>query len=243
MKLKSTVALLLLAQILAFTSDYQNKTEYYYNLTKMKDATPPREVEMVKIDNLSRGTSVVKRGVLFTYKNRNAHAVYIAGNFSQWQTIPMQKNTHGLWYFFLEEYSTEKDLEYKFQVNGIWVADPLNSMRRDDGYGSYTSLSEPAFSSLGKNVTFRKIDGRTIEFRLYRPNARMISLVGDFNNWNPEADLLEKGDDNIWRLVKRISPGTYRYKYVVDGKWMADVYNNESCSDQTGEICSMVYIR
>lgn len=243
MKIKSIITILLLLQIVAFRSDYKSHGEFnYYDLTHLKTAEPPRELEMVKLDNLSSGTSIISRGLLFTYSNRDARSVCIAGNFSQWAPRRMTRNNHGIWYFFLEEYGLGDRIEYKYQVGGIWTPDPLNSLRRDDGIGSYVSLASPAYSREGKNVTYKIIGPGTVQFRIYMPGARMISLVGDFNNWNPENDLLEKGNDGIWRLVKRITPGTYRYKYIVDGTWMPDTYNSSTASDDTGEICSLISV-
>ena len=243
MKMKGIIVLLSLLQIAAFSSDYRTQGEYnYYNLTHLKTSEPPRELEMVKLDNLSTGNSIISRGLLFTYNNRNARSVSIAGNFSQWRPRPMTRNPHGIWYYFLEEYSSGDRIEYKYQVGGIWTPDPVNNWRRDDGIGSYVSLASPAFSREGKNVTYRIIAPGTVQFRIYMPSARMISIVGDFNNWNPENDLLEKGGDGIWRLTKKITPGTYRYKYIVDGTWMPDTYNSSSASDDTGEVCSLISI-
>lgn len=61
-------------------------------------------------------------------------------------------------------------------------------------------------------------------FTLRAPNAREVHLVGDFNNWNPTVEPMEKNGDTfeIWLFLV---PGTYRYKFVVDGTWIVDPEN------------------
>lgn len=54
-------------------------------------------------------------------------------------------------------------------------------------------------------------------FTVWAPNAERVSLVGDFNSWNPDANVLEKIDGGMWiTFVRGISEGS-RYKYCIDG--------------------------
>jgi len=97
------------------------------------------------------------------------------------------------------------------------------------------------YEKLGSHV--REIEGvKGVHFAVWAPNAEAVSVIGDFNHWNPENDLLKKGDDGIWRLRKRIPTGMYRYRYIIDGAWQPDIYNPLSGSDDTGEICSILKI-
>lgn len=70
-------------------------------------------------------------------------------------------------------------------------------------------------------------DGRAL-FGLYAPGKKRIDLVGDFNDWEPGRDPLEADPDGFWSLEKRFDPGTYRYRYVVDGELVVcDPYARE----------------
>ena len=229
--------------LMAFTSEASNlKTEYYDSLFSLQNAGPPREVEMLRIDRASRNRIYLQKGILFTYKNRDARDSSIAGDFSGWNLTGMERSKNGVWYYFLGEYKNDKTVRYKFIVDGIWMADPANPDRADDGTGSYVSTVLPVQSGEGRYVSFRILKKNYIEFRIYRPKAKFISVIGDFNHWNPENDLLKKGDDGIWRLRKRIPTGMYRYRYIIDGAWQPDIYNPLSGSDDTGEICSILKI-
>lgn len=219
------------------------KTEYRQvyssKLFKLKVSSAPEKIQLVDLDNIAGG-SMVKRGTLFTYKNRIAGEVFICGNFTHWQTRKMRRSKDGVWFFFLPLGNHGETLEYKYNVDGLWTPDPKNPNEKDDMNGSYLSLSQEKKVENYAHISFRKISRGVVEFRIYKPSAKIISLVGDFNNWNPEEDLMERDSRGVWRLKKKLLPGQYRYRYIIDGKWTVDVYNPNSSSDNTGELCSII---
>ncbi|MBN2078838.1 MAG: glycogen-binding domain-containing protein [Spirochaetes bacterium] len=216
---------------------------YFSSLKFTTRADAPRRVTMVLPGKRQGQSTMVCEGVLLTYGNRTAKNVFVAGNFSGWKPLAMKRSDSGIWYHFLEASGKGSDLAYKYLVDGIWIADPLNPDRIDDRMGSYLSIAEPPLKSEGRHVSWRYAGRDGVEFRLYRPKARFVSIVGDFNNWNPEDDLLEKGPEGIWRLRKQLLPGMYRYSFIIDGEWHPDVYNPRSGSDANGMVCSIIEIR
>jgi 1,4-alpha-glucan branching enzyme len=63
---------------------------------------------------------------------------------------------------------------------------------------------------------------RTAEFTFYRPNAKRVFLVGDFNGWKPNDLPLMRGENGYWRGVVKLPPGTFRFRYLADGQWFVD---------------------
>ena len=62
-----------------------------------------------------------------------------------------------------------------------------------------------------------------IPFAIEAPAAASISVVGDFNDWNPSVTPLERRRDGRWTVRLKLPPGRYRYSYLVDGtRWVAD---------------------
>jgi 1,4-alpha-glucan branching enzyme len=216
--------------------------KYYLSLKSLKDAEAPKKVRMIRSDG-NHNTRLLSEGILFTLKSRQAKSVMIAGNFSGWKTHRMTRSKNGIWYYYLLADNDIYEIKYKFMIDGIWTPDPVNPDRVDDGAGSYVSLTTPMRINEGKQLSYKIIDKGSIEFRIYRPDARFVSIVGDFNHWNPENDILNKGRDGIWRLKKRLPPGVYRYKYIIDGLWSPDIYNSKSGSDISGEICSIIEVK
>ncbi len=216
----------------------------YDRLNHLRNANPPEKIRLVMPQNVGTGRLAVQDGLLFTYKDRKAGKVSIAGNFTTWKLRRMDRGKDGVWFYFLPEadYPDLNKVEYKFNVDGLWTDDPYNISREDDRAGSYISTTDLEHAPENKFVTYKMIKKNTVQFRIYKPDARIISLVGDFNGWNPENDLMKKGTDGIWRLDKRLASGTYRYKFIIDGEWLPDTYNPDSASDNTGDICSVIKI-
>lgn len=60
--------------------------------------------------------------------------------------------------------------------------------------------------------------------------ARSVAVVGEFNDWSPDASLMTRSDDGFFRITISLTPGhSYRYCYLIDGSrwendWQADRY-------------------
>ena len=63
---------------------------------------------------------------------------------------------------------------------------------------------------------------RNVWFRLKAPTASRVCVAGTFNDWNPTATPLAKSKEGEWRVEKRLAPGEYEYRFVVDGVWQED---------------------
>ena len=63
-----------------------------------------------------------------------------------------------------------------------------------------------------------------IIFTIDAPGASSVYLAGDFNNWNPTLEKMER-IGNSFQSILFIEPGVYRYKFVVDGEWRLDPDN------------------
>ena len=47
--------------------------------------------------------------------------------------------------------------------------------------------------------------------------AEQVALCGDFNDWAPEGISLARAADRSWQVTVPLTPGSYRYKYLLDG--------------------------
>jgi hypothetical protein len=63
-----------------------------------------------------------------------------------------------------------------------------------------------------------------VYFTLVAPGAKEVFLVGDFNNWNPTVEKMYRSGDTF-EISLYMVEGSYRYKFVVDGKWIVDPDN------------------
>jgi 1,4-alpha-glucan branching enzyme len=58
-----------------------------------------------------------------------------------------------------------------------------------------------------------------VHFGVWAPNAQGVSVIGDWNGWNPEADPMSQSDDSgVWRVSVGIAQPGQRYKYRIVGR-------------------------
>jgi 1,4-alpha-glucan branching enzyme len=82
---------------------------------------------------------------------------------------------------------------------------------------------------------------RMTQFAFPAPAARLVSLVGDFNNWNTKAGPMHKGPDGTWHLGVALKPGRYEYRYLADEVWCNDPAVTEKAANSMGtENCVRV---
>ncbi len=53
-------------------------------------------------------------------------------------------------------------------------------------------------------------------------SATAVYLVGTFNDWDPLATPLVEANPGEWSVTLGLAPGTYEYKFVVDGVWCCE---------------------
>jgi hypothetical protein len=72
-----------------------------------------------------------------------------------------------------------------------------------------------------------------VVFRYYDTEVSRVNLVGDFNNWSQTSDpMTDKNNDGEWSLFYPLAPGSYEYKFVLDGtRWVPDPRNPNSVPD------------
>ena len=63
---------------------------------------------------------------------------------------------------------------------------------------------------------------KPIDFKLYAPRAKQVSLAGSFNNWDTRSLSARKDTKGNWAVKVNLKPGRYEYKFVVDGSWLND---------------------
>lgn len=86
---------------------------------------------------------------------------------------------------------------------------------------------------------------RVFEFGVAAPNAARVALVGDFNDWDPTRTPMRHTNaaDSVWTAVLPLSPGRYRYAFLVDGmRWLADPGAPAVGDDEFGTPSSVVTV-
>jgi len=81
---------------------------------------------------------------------------------------------------------------------------------------------------------------RGINFICPAPQARSVSLVGDFNKWNPTAHPMKRMPDGAWLLLVELPHGHHRYAFLVDGSLTLDPKAQGITRNDQGERVSLL---
>jgi 1,4-alpha-glucan branching enzyme len=73
----------------------------------------------------------------------------------------------------------------------------------------------------------KEISTAKIQFLFHAPEAQNVSLGGNFNNWDTQADPMKKDKKGIWKVTVNLISGRYEYRFFVDEKWE----NDPSCTE------------
>ena len=64
---------------------------------------------------------------------------------------------------------------------------------------------------------------RSVTFAIEADSAAAVSVVGDFNGWDPASTPLTRGTSGTWTVTLSLLPGRYRFSFLLDGRiWRAD---------------------
>ncbi|MEW5693826.1 MAG: glycogen-binding domain-containing protein [Candidatus Hydrogenedentota bacterium] len=175
------------------------------------------------------------------YNNPQAKKVYVAGDWNNWSPDAdlMTKNSQGLWEIDLDLMPGE--YQYKFVVDGEWKQDPSNPLSADDGFGGKNSVLKVEGSDSKESRSAVSTSGTT--FRFKDAEAKTVHLAGEFNNWldneqgrvRGKEEWLMKKEGDVWTITVDLRPGTYKYKYVINGgeTWKKDPNAPDSGDDNS----------
>lgn len=115
-----------------------------------------------------------------------------------------------------------KPVRYRCRGNGAewWVTDPYSFgpvLGPMDDFLIAEGTHFRLFDKLGAHVIHHEgADG--VHFAVWAPNARSVTLVGDFNGWNPAAHMMRRRVDiGVWEIfIPDIGEGA-AYKYRITG--------------------------
>jgi len=92
---------------------------------------------------------------------------------------------------------------------------------------------------MSKIKTKQKIKRRKVTFSLEAAEAGEVFLMGNFNDWNPKIHPMKADGNGIWNKTVIIPPGKYEYKFLIDGDWIEDPQNDQTCPNCFGTLNSV----
>ena len=81
---------------------------------------------------------------------------------------------------------------------------------------------------------------RAVNFICNAPQAQSVSVVGDFNEWNPAVHPMKQMTDGAWLLSIELKHGHHRYAFLVDGAMTLDPRAQGITRNDQGERVSLI---
>ena len=217
-------------------------------MEQLREPKKPKYVHFLDWQDYPESKNILKKGILFTYRNLMAKNVYIAGNFTNGKKIKMKRNSYGIFYYLqpIVQNVGETNFEYfyKFYVDGVWQKDPTNNEIRiqDNTEFSYYYFDDPEKHYLDRTEVLEiknayqtkfylvefKVHEKHLKRILNKSNIESVSVVGDFNRWNADINILKKDSKGVFRFKTYLTPGIHFYNFVVDGEWVLDPLNENT---------------
>lgn len=100
---------------------------------------------------------------------------------------------------------------------------------------SFQSFRDPGRYSAKKQI-------KPINFFCSAPAATTVSLVGDFNDWDPAAQPMRQQPDGTWFAQVPLSHGHHHYCFIVDGKPTLDPRAQGTARNEMNEKVSLIAV-
>jgi len=83
---------------------------------------------------------------------------------------------------------------------------------------------------------------KPINFFCVAPTARGVSVLGDFNAWDPGSHPMKRQPDGNWLLQIPLHHGHHHYVFLVDGKAVLDPRAQGVARNQKGDRVSLLSV-
>jgi len=192
---------------------------------------------------------ITEGGILFRYKDeeKNPQYVMVSGDFNNWKKpLLMVKNIHNVYVYLYNEKDErsvvlkEGKYRYRYLVDGIWMKDEKNYKYVYDSYGtelSYFEVKKPIIITAYNPV---HVSNNKYVFYYRDETAKKVYIVGDFNNQNPYSHPLKKNKSGIWEIELHLPPGSYAYRFIVDGIYSRDPLGTKIVHDRFDNVYTSV---
>ena len=81
---------------------------------------------------------------------------------------------------------------------------------------------------------------RAVNFICHATEARAVSLIGDFNQWDPSVHPMNRMPDRSWMTTVELKHGHHCYAFLVDGVLVLDPSAQGVTRNEKGERVSLL---
>jgi 1,4-alpha-glucan branching enzyme len=196
-------------------------------MKSIDSSRPPRMLDDVLVLSLKPDRPALFVGVRFAHE--------------AWKVLhPYTRNDRGAFVLDYPVPEGVREIRYRIVVDGLWMPDPANPRTDTDesgvSFSVYSLEKEPV-----RTIVNPKPDGRSLTFVFQGSPGRRVSLVGDFNNWDPFMDPLDETAPGMYSISIRVPAGEHWYYFFTDGRRILDRFNAQTGVDPDGGTVSYFF--
>lgn len=235
--IKLTCLILLLLPWTAFAAEGEGATKAPPAATPAPDSINTYLHLQVNSLTKAEAPKVADRKLILTWKG-DTQPRYVAAAFKHEafrQKHLFWRNQNGVYFLVFDLTSdTPSTLEYRLIVDGLWQGDPTNPQRIRDTQG--TTLSRVSVAPQDLPAHHGPVQGffGEVEFAYHGKPGQQVSIIGNFNQWDPFSHVLEEAHPGEYHLKLTLPPGTILYKFVVGTRSFLDTGNAHTGHDAQG---------
>lgn len=100
--------------------------------------------------------------------------------------------------------------------------------------------AKPAAKPAAKKATVKT---QRVTFSVRAEPGSKVFIAGSFNNWDPSSKAMaDKKGDGLYTATLSLAPGSYQYKFVIDGTWCADPECADWIQNDHGTLNSVKHV-
>ena len=89
-----------------------------------------------------------------------------------------------------------------------------------------------------------KVAKQNVTFTVHADRGKSVYVAGSFNQWSTTAKKMAyKARAGIYTATVKLAPGTYEYKFILDGTWCADPENANAVANDQGTFNSVIVVK
>lgn len=159
------------------------------------------------------------------FSDLDIYEVAISGDFNAWSMEGWKMKRKNKHVFELrkkvEDFQDPFEWEYRYIINGRHLVEEIIQLTNSKMYNK--EFLKDAFDIDVNQIDINQ-DGQVLFFLRGHTQAKEVILTGSFNGWDEHEITMDRTNDG-WELKADLNPGTYEYKFIVDGEWMHDPDN------------------
>ena len=96
---------------------------------------------------------------------------------------------------------------------------------------------------MAKTISKQAIKRKKVVFKFVSPDAKSVSLVGNFNNWDKSRHPMQKDGNGMWSKTVMLPQGSHQYKFLADNHWVQDPDNDKLTPNEFGTQNNVIDVK